>query len=599
MTANTIHQVNVNELRLHEHCDLVPKMTPGEYQELLEDVKLVGKITQPLDVLADKRIIDGRHRYLAAIELKLLTVPVIFHSFDNEEAILHIFRTASLRRNLTASQKAILATDMSSLISRFQTLSKQAQVTGGKKSRSKVQIKLSEAKQNPEDSTTRGRLAKVVNVSPASVSTALRIKREASEEIIESVRAGDITLSGAKTLIAEDEEVQTKALQLIKSKQVKKVGEAIKRVKPYKPLFIKQWQIRDELDKLSIYLENWLKKNSTWFNSSDRFDEYTLSKIQTLRETLTKADEVIPNIITPAKPALTLPTDKVYCEQYLMRLQNLEEDLKASGVSPEASKKLSISDFKFEYVPKDDKETCAEIRDFTKRHEWLQCMPVRPTHRFICRLKSTGVLAGVIIMATPNAFTYLLGKENRNLEKLISRGACISWSPKNLASWLLTRSIKWMVQNTHYRIFTAYSDPEAGELGTIYQASNFLYLGQKSGADYLYQDPNKPKLGWFNERSFRNRSFIKQYAHNLNLNIDLWLGRDSVYWDKMPSDISKAIRAEEKRYRASCEMREVKPKHKYAFIKGKTVSETKGLLRLFEEINPTLVDLKYPKRRGV
>ena len=79
----------------------------------------------------------------------------------------------------------------------------------------------------------------------------------------------------------------------------------------------------------------------------------------------------------------------------------------------------------------------------------------------------------------PNAFSKLLGKNTNDLERLISRGACISWSPKNLGSAFLMWCLRWMVKNTDYRIFTAYSDPTARELGTIYQACNFYYLGQK------------------------------------------------------------------------------------------------------------------------
>ena len=84
-------------------------------------------------------------------------------------------------------------------------------------------------------------------------------------------------------------------------------------------------------------------------------------------------------------------------------------------------------------------------------------------------------------------FTYW-EKENKFKEKLISRGACISWAPKNLGSWLIMNSIKHMVKHTEFRVFSAYSDPEAKELGTIYQACNFIYLGQKSGTAAQYFD---------------------------------------------------------------------------------------------------------------
>ena len=94
-------------------------------------------------------------------------------------------------------------------------------------------------------------------------------------------------------------------------------------------------------------------------------------------------------------------------------------------------------------------------------------MPNRPTNRFTARTVIGNELAGVIVMAVPNAFSLLLGPENVNHEKLVSRGASISWAPKHTASWLLMKSIRWMAAHTNFCLFTAYSDPEAKELGTM------------------------------------------------------------------------------------------------------------------------------------
>ena len=124
---------------------------------------------------------------------------------------------------------------------------------------------------------------------------------------------------------------------------------------------------------------------------------------------------------------------------------NFEQDLADAGLTRKGAESLRTGDFYFEYVDKIDKAQCGEIKQFIERHEWLGKLPNRPTHRFTARLKSNGHLAGTIIMATPNAFSNLLGAENRDKEKLISRGACISWAPKNLGSWLIMRSVKWMV----------------------------------------------------------------------------------------------------------------------------------------------------------
>ena len=286
-----------------------------------------------------------------------------------------------------------------------------------------------------------------------------------------------------------------------------------------------------------------------------------------------------------------------YCFQYEKRLLNLDEDLRRANLTKEETSKLKVSDFEFEFVDKVDKERCQEIKNFIIRHEWLGKMPHRPTHRFIATYK--GFLAGVVIMATPNAFSFLLGKENKDKEKLISRGACISWSPKNLASSLVMFSVRWMVKNTNFRFFSAYSDTRAGELGVIYQACNFIYLGQNSGAKFEYFDPASPEKGFFGDRIFRKISSYKKYA--LELGIDWqekWNHKERIIWRNIPEKIKEKLKERAKLHQESCQRRETPRKHKYVCILGRDKKESKALLEIFRKNNPKKVDLPYPKIRG-
>jgi len=159
-----------------------------------------------------------------------------------------------------------------------------------------------------------------------------------------------------------------------------------------------------------------------------------------------------------------------------------------------------------------------------------------------------------------------------------------------------------MVRNTDFRVFTAYSDPEAKELGTIYQACNFYYLGQTSGTNYQYLDPAKPERGWFSDREFRKRSKYKLYATKIGIEPKEWeekyMGKWSPDWTKVPKDIKIKIKAEEKKYRESCEKRKVPTKHKYCYILGRSKKETKQFRRLFRENNFKKVELPYPRERG-
>jgi hypothetical protein len=293
--------------------------------------------------------------------------------------------------------------------------------------------------------------------------------------------------------------------------------------------------------------------------------------------------------------------DKEHCWQYDIRMSKLDEDLAKAGMTREDASNLKVDDFFFRYVDKSEVEECRKVKEFIEGNEWLSCLPNRPTHRFAAYHTATGIMAGAVVMATPNSFSHILGADNKDLEKLIARGACISWSPKGLGSWIIMKSIKWMAHNTTFRVFTAYSDPEAKELGTIYQACNFLYLGQQSGNQKQYYDPNNPKAGWFGDRTFRHKSKYAVYARNIGISKEQWKqwwGDYSPRWDLIPEDIRILLKQEEKNYIASCLSRDIPAKHKYAYIEGPSYKETKQLRELFKKLNPKIANLPYPKKRG-
>lgn len=283
------------------------------------------------------------------------------------------------------------------------------------------------------------------------------------------------------------------------------------------------------------------------------------------------------------------------CWQYSIRVNNKKIDLEESGLTNKDVINLKVSDFTFDHAPKSDTKTAKEIKNFIEKHEWLGKIGIYPTHYFVARYK--GILAGVVIMDMPNAFSKILGDKTKKIERLISRGACISWSPKNLASSLIMFSINWMVKNTEYRVFTAYSDPEAKELGTIYQACNFYYLGQNSGTTKQY----KIETGrWVSDRYFRSRSVYKKLAKENNITLkDGWVVKEKIHWELIPKNIETKLKKLSKEYQNNCEVRVVPKKHKYVYILGADKRETRLLRDEFAKFNPKLVSLPYPKQRGV
>lgn len=282
--------------------------------------------------------------------------------------------------------------------------------------------------------------------------------------------------------------------------------------------------------------------------------------------------------------------DKDYCFQYQRRLDTYEEDKLKYGWSDDFIKSISLSDF--EYKPLTSDKEKSDATEFIKRYEWLGTIGSYPTHWFGAYYN--GILGGVIIMGMPNAFSKMLGENTKNIERLIARGASASWCPMNLGSKFLMWCIKWMVNNTKYRLFTCYSDPQAKEKGSIYQALNFYYLGRKSGTTVRCINPyNKDKI--VTDRAFRARSFYKRYAKDLHIEWQKdWSNDQKILWENVPDDIEKQLRDYSKKMYEESEKIEFPSKHKYAFVLGKDKRETKALRKLFLEKNKVY---PYPKER--
>ena len=283
--------------------------------------------------------------------------------------------------------------------------------------------------------------------------------------------------------------------------------------------------------------------------------------------------------------------DKDWCYQYQKRLDTLEEDMQHYGWSQEDVDNISLSDFEFSVITSTGEKK--EATEFIKRYEWLGTIGSFPTHWFVARYR--GILGGVIIMGMPNAFSKLLGEDTKSIERLIARGASASWCPFNLGSKFLMWAIKWMVDNTQYRLFTCYSDPQAKEIGSIYQGLNFFYLGQGSGTSVRCVNPYNPNV-MISDRAFRARSMYKKYAKDLGIEWQKnWNNDQSMLWENIPDEVEKVLRDYSKKMFNEAEKIYFPNKHKYAFVLGRDKRETKALRKKFLELNKVY---DYPKERG-
>src|SRR5690606_7787460 len=69
-----------------------------------------------------------------------------------------------------------------------------------------------------------------------------------------------------------------------------------------------------------------------------------------------------------------------------------------------------------------------------------------------------------------------VGEKYAPLGVQLTRGACAWWAHPHSGSKLISFGLREMASKG-YKYAVAFSDPEAGEIGTLYQATNWFYLG--------------------------------------------------------------------------------------------------------------------------
>jgi hypothetical protein len=214
------------------------------------------------------------------------------------------------------------------------------------------------------------------------------------------------------------------------------------------------------------------------------------------------------------------------------------------------------------------------------KYEWLRTMGATD-HQF--GLYFGEYLAGVICFgrtAGTKTAGSVCGPKFAHTVKILNRGACVHWAHPHSASFSIRRACHLMSEKG-FHVFVAYSDTEAGEIGTVYQASNWLYCGKTNSASSMF----------------------------------VWAGKpvpNSIY-DGKPRDernIQHMIRVRSQAdgaYRTKCSRREMRrrlvkegfvffktqPKHRYVWIDGDKATKRKLREALKWNVLP------YPKREMV
>jgi hypothetical protein len=131
----------------------------------------------------------------------------------------------------------------------------------------------------------------------------------------------------------------------------------------------------------------------------------------------------------------------------------------------------------------------AAAKDLISRYEWIAAhrgekYAMGAGTKFSYGLKLDGELLGVACFNTgggpePRRICQDIDVAKRTM--CLCRGACVPYAPKDAGSFLVRHACRLAHREHGYEVFFAYSDSDAGEIGTIYQAVGWKYLGAGVG----------------------------------------------------------------------------------------------------------------------
>lgn len=184
------------------------------------------------------------------------------------------------------------------------------------------------------------------------------------------------------------------------------------------------------------------------------------------------------------------------------------------------------------------------------------------------------------------------------------RGTCVHWAPKDAASFMINRACDIMVAKG-YNIFIAYSDEEAGEIGTVYQASNWIYVGTGgTPTGYVHSDGRRKDSRLISAmtrgRAGRPNTDRKTGAPPDQNKLQKWLDKKAAEGYSVKGagryryyEIMTRAEAEAKLLAEGFVKQRGTPKHRYVHFAGdkRTIRELRRALKL--KVRP------YPKRDAV
>lgn len=192
--------------------------------------------------------------------------------------------------------------------------------------------------------------------------------------------------------------------------------------------------------------------------------------------------------------------DKNTCWQYQIKARKKKELLD----------ELPTVDYSKPIVSKIDYKTA---KKFILEYEWLGNMGVS---KYYYGLYFENYLVNVVCygpLVSTSHYNKVFSNEYSKKLYQLCRGASSILAPKWASSFLIAKANKIMYRDYGFRAIIAYADPSAGEIGTIYQASNAFYIGLTSpggGKTYIIHGKKYDPRTVYHKFGSRKKDYLMQ-----------------------------------------------------------------------------------------
>ena len=191
----------------HKLSGLFPNMNFDDYAHLRSDIETRG-LLEPI-WLYEAKVLDGRHRLKACLEAK---VEPTFRQYEGDDPLGFIIAMNLKRRHLTESQRAMVAASIANLPH-----------GGDRRSDQDVDLHL--------ENVTREHAAEMMAISPRSVASAAKVRKEGEKALVEAVETGLIAVDAAVKLVKEVPTVQRRAVKKVSLGKARSLTEAMRQIR--------------------------------------------------------------------------------------------------------------------------------------------------------------------------------------------------------------------------------------------------------------------------------------------------------------------------------------------------------------------------------